>query len=332
MRKTKLMPLVVVYKDVFDNLDETMFLIKELEKKENENIIKWETWRDFGILTHLNEEGIFSSNNLSDEKKQLLKDANQLSKKLYKTFYKCYDDYIENYVNSEFVNIYNEKAKRDPFMSNIFNDYVKNWNYKYDINPEIEEMNDENCWDYKINNLKDGWMSTSIDLVKYNKDYWNNYILQYHVDDGNFKINPGPHSILSTLLYLNDDYDEGYVSFINEFDDTIINYKPKAGDLIVFPSNKPFFHAALPAKNNNKYFARHFLTWNYLGSEEWHENNKKYDKDGWKLIQQHIRKIEEEFGVYTKDVVLPGEVYSNTGRHNGKPFIVQKVVEIKNDW
>ena len=84
--------------------------------------------------------------------------------------------------------------------------------------------------------------------------------------------------------------------------------------------------------NNNKYFARQFLTWNYSGSKQWHENNNKFGKKAWKEIQKYIRKIEEEFGVYTKDVIFPGEIYKNMGRHNGKPFIAKEVVEFDNEW
>ena len=319
MRKKEIMPMVIIYRDVFKDINKAMSIIKNLEKEENKNILPWESWKDFGIISHLYQSKNLPinefKNNLNSDQKMQFENLIWLCDNVFNAFYECYDDYIKNYVNSDFIKNLNEKSKRDPFSIPPFGGYVNNWDYKNNL----EEKENQ-------------WMETTIDLIKYNSDYDNTYILQYHVDDGKGKEDPGPHSILSCLLYFNDDYQNGKISFLNEFDDKIINYKPKAGDITILPSGKPFFHAAFPANNNNKYFARQFLTWNYSGSKQWHENNNKFGKKAWKEIQKYIRKIEEEFGVYTKDVIFPGEIYKNMGRHNGKPFIAKEVVEFDNEW
>jgi len=54
---------------------------------------------------------------------------------------------------------------------------------------------------------------------------------------------------ISTTLYLNDDYLGGELFF----DKIDFLYKPKMGDLIVFPSSFPFSHEAKPVTSGTKY-------------------------------------------------------------------------------
>ncbi len=53
----------------------------------------------------------------------------------------------------------------------------------------------------------------------------------------------------SMLIYLNDDYEGGQLRFpwLN------YTYTPKAGDLVIFPSNHVFSHESLPITRGNKY-------------------------------------------------------------------------------
>lgn len=51
------------------------------------------------------------------------------------------------------------------------------------------------------------------------------------------------------VIYLNDDYEGGEVNFPNH-DLTI---KPKAGSLVLFPSQKPYIHESKPIISGNKY-------------------------------------------------------------------------------
>jgi predicted 2-oxoglutarate/Fe(II)-dependent dioxygenase YbiX len=54
---------------------------------------------------------------------------------------------------------------------------------------------------------------------------------------------------ISTTLYLNDDYLGGELFF----DKIDFLYKPKMGDLIIFPSSFPFSHEAKPVTSGTKY-------------------------------------------------------------------------------
>ena len=56
-------------------------------------------------------------------------------------------------------------------------------------------------------------------------------------------------STVSMVAYINDDYEEGGLSFgkLN------LNIKPIAGDLYIFPSTYLFSHRAMPVKSGIKY-------------------------------------------------------------------------------
>lgn len=67
-----------------------------------------------------------------------------------------------------------------------------------------------------------------------------------HCDAG-----PNVPRVVSALLYLNDVEEGGETEFVN-FDMSI---KPKAGRLVIFPSNYAYRHAARLPKSGNKYVA-----------------------------------------------------------------------------
>ena len=66
-----------------------------------------------------------------------------------------------------------------------------------------------------------------------------------HADHG-----PAYNCTVSAVIYLNDDYEGGEINFprLDNF-----TYKPKVGDIAVFPSNYIYEHAAMPIKSGTKY-------------------------------------------------------------------------------
>lgn len=82
--------------------------------------------------------------------------------------------------------------------------------------------------------------STNYSILKYSKT--EKYI--HHLDHGENT----PRKV-SAVGYLNDDFLGGEL----DFDKLGFNYSPVAGDIVVFPSVKPYSHASMPIQDGVKY-------------------------------------------------------------------------------
>tara|TARA_R110001592_G_scaffold357971_1_gene661924 strand:- start:2132 stop:2692 length:561 start_codon:yes stop_codon:yes gene_type:complete len=90
-----------------------------------------------------------------------------------------------------------------------------------------------------------GWQGYS--LIRYNK-YNLNKKMAEHCDHINTLFDGKGIPILSLLIVLNDDYEGGeFVMFKN------VEYKFKAGDLLIFPSNFLYPHRVNPVKKGTRY-------------------------------------------------------------------------------
>jgi len=119
----------------------------------------------------------------------------------------------------------------------------------------------------------------------------NDLTMQYHTD---YKVDMIEQECFNPLLtcnfYFNDDYDGGEISFYaygKKFD-----YKPAAGDIIVFPSgsplfpgNEPYFHAVKKVENGNKFIARNYLMYKQDATENWLKNEALYGKEKWQEME-----------------------------------------------
>ena len=65
-----------------------------------------------------------------------------------------------------------------------------------------------------------------------------------HTDDS-----PNTQRRISGIAYLNDDFEGGQL----EFTKLNLKYYPMAGDIVLFPSNMPYEHAAMPVTEGVKY-------------------------------------------------------------------------------
>lgn len=126
----------------------------------------------------------------------------------------------------------------------------------------------------------------------------------YHTDyvtlEGHW---PGNKFILTCTMYLNDDYDGGDIVFRLP-NKTFLNYKPKAGDVLVFPSGHPellsdegkYLHGVKAINKEDKYLVRCFYQKPYAGSKEWFEGEEKYGKDEWyRMEKERVDKEQSEF-------------------------------------
>ena len=81
-----------------------------------------------------------------------------------------------------------------------------------------------------------------------------------HADHG-----PAYNCTVSAVIYINDDYEGGDLKF-PRLDNLV--YKPKAGDIAVFPSNYIYEHASLPMESGTKYCVVVMTDINELGHQQ----------------------------------------------------------------
>jgi hypothetical protein len=101
---------------------------------------------------------------------------------------------------------------------------------------------------------------------------------------------PGEKFHTTCTFYINDNYNGGDIEFYVNGD--ITNHKPKAGDLVVFPSTVPYFHGVKTIPDGNKFFIRNFVMTDYDGSPEWLANQKRYGAYRWAKME--FERIENE--------------------------------------
>jgi hypothetical protein len=145
--------------------------------------------------------------------------------------------------------------------------------------------------DYLIRNnvqLPDGAALASSSFCKYGSDIdvlENNLTMQYHTDfKQSEKDIPGNQFFLTCTVYINDNYDGGDIEFY--VDGKFISHKPKAGEIMVFPSGEPYYHGVRTATNGNKYLIRNFIMYPNPGSKEWLANQVQYGALKWAEMEK----------------------------------------------
>lgn len=148
-----------------------------------------------------------------------------------------------------------------------------------------------------------------IDMLK------NKMTMQYHTD---FIISqkdmPGEKFHTTCTFYINDNYNGGDIEFY--VDGKFINHKPKAGDMLVFPSGEPYYHGVKTIPDGNKFFIRNFVMFDYDGSKEWLANQKKHGAYRWSKIElERVAYEDPRNMLYIKDgVITPYEnIIENVG-------------------
>jgi hypothetical protein len=141
------------------------------------------------------------------------------------------------------------------------------------------------------------WIEMGPSFCRYNQDIYNDdsnpespLTMLYHTDYRFAEFDaPWPQFALTCTMYLNDDYEGGDVLFKIMGSDEIKPYKPKAGDVMVFPSGHPkllsedgvYFHAVKTITKKDKYFIRYFYLLPNNASDKWLELEKQYGKEEW---------------------------------------------------
>jgi hypothetical protein len=152
----------------------------------------------------------------------------------------------------------------------------------------------------------DLWKKMGPSICKYfpNSGISDNMAMNYHTDyQFAREERRGYNFFITATMYLNDNYDGGEIEFF--INNTIIRYKPKAGDVVVFPAGDPKFltkegsqyiHGVRKVFNGEKYFIRNHWNKYFDGSPEWHANLKKYGLEKWQEIEKQKEKEDYKNG------------------------------------
>ena len=108
----------------------------------------------------------------------------------------------------------------------------------------LQQCIDNYLNEFKFNPQKG---ASSYEILKYGVD---NYLVDHYDDGGETPLR------VSILFYLNDDYEGGNIEW--KFGN--FNYKPKKGDVVIFPSSFIYRHQVYPVESGTRYVITKFLS------------------------------------------------------------------------
>lgn len=182
---------------------------------------------------------------------------------------------------------WDEKLKENQFATveeKVITDEIDNVFYEA-TRLYVEENNVE------FNN----WVFLGWNIAKYipNVQDHSVYAMHHHTDyQRERSYEPGLKFGITAVFYLNDDYDGGEVEFRFVKDESLevvledYNYKPKAGDVVVFLSGHPHYHGVRPVSNGEKYIIRTYWRFDQEAHPKWLELKEKYGEDVWKKMEE----------------------------------------------
>ena len=137
----------------------------------------------------------------------------------------------------------------------------------------------------------EGLYFLSFDIAK----YYSGGHMNYHTDFIQERSSmPGFKFHTTALLYPNENYKGGEISFLELDDQNNIlwykDYKPKAGDVVVFSTRPPIYHGVLPNSEEEKYIIRTYWRTNEEPTKEWLKGVEEYGEEKWNEIQEKIVK------------------------------------------
>lgn len=258
------MPGVIVYKNVLNEHEEILSFFKKSEKYTN-NVYKmkpFQKWGNFGIMSEIDTCSVKIKTAIEPDPQK--EKERQLQEKVYKNILDAYEivkaDYLSRYSKSEIWPKSYESVDLTKEFKNIKIAFLK-----YDKNNLLEEIK-------------------PLDRKKYIAAAYHTDVFQQNMSSKGAKL------IFTVMMYLNDDYYGGEISFIDMASREALEYKPEAGDIVILPSCEPFYHGVLEFFNNDRYAVRvnyaidvdensdgfdefqgHF---NYLIQVGWNENGK----------------------------------------------------------
>lgn len=294
MKKIEIMPQVVVYRDILSN-DDIDFLMNEIRQSEKD-IVDLET-------TSPEMSAYFDKHGHQPEKRE--------DGSLIYTWTPWYTFGMRS-IWSEPSSKVDQRTQAAGYwliknaVVAAHNDYLIKWKdsgrWTYDIKDwDVTKTDDEDDSDHLF-------LST-MEILKHKIETEREYNIGIHTDWHDHRSSePGPKQILTYTIYLNDNYDGGEINFIDEEGSKAITYKPKRGDITVFPSGKPYWHGAKAVTSGeNKIFIRTFSIYKSRGTKEWMREARNNGATRWvEMENERIKKFIDE-GNVGRQLVLPGQ-------------------------
>ena len=272
VNKLTVAPQIVIYKNLLPDAEEILDVFKESQVNHTSNSFfkKWDSWSPTD-----NTAGEILKVRVIDAPLDIKSFDSDIAKKQKGVILNIYEAF--NFAKDDFLKDWAEKGSWPSIITDWNTSDRKIWdNHEIDVLSYISNTDSNN-----IHNPKEGIY---------------NLPMNYHVDAMPSDLHSkGTKLAITITMYLNDDYDGGEISFYNSEEDKMYNYKPKAGDVTVFPSFEPFYHAVLPMSGNKRYLIRSFMMYNYEGSEEWHNQKSMHKKEDWEVLEKQRRQ-----DLYTK--------------------------------
>lgn len=178
-------------------------------------------------------------------------------------------------------------------------EYIRKQTYFFDRVMDVRKaVIADYCDKYKVFDFinTETWIQSSVNLAEY---FDGASVLSPQIDGLNISLKPkamnyhtdfeikkmcedSDNFVLTCNIYWNDDYDSGEVVFFNS--DQLLPYKPKRGEVLIFPSGSPFFpedgqafyHCANTVFKGKKYFSRNYLQYKHVPTEEMREARGDY--------------------------------------------------------
>lgn len=206
---------------------------------------------------------------------------------------------------------------------------VQQVNFLNDIHDVYHKVTMDYVNEYKI--TLPNWHISGFSLSKYTETPEDHSLaMHYHTDYVGANADaPGLKFAITCTMYLNDDYDGGGLSFLDEETGSVIDFKPSAGDVVVFPSGDPitgtshYFHGVHKVSNGEKYLIRTFWHYNYEGSKEYWEGVEKYGKEEWEIIYKEKFKESITSGKWHRYIVYDNETDPELGKSTA--FFAKKI-------
>lgn len=249
-------PKIFVYSNPFKDIDLLTKVVVESETSPEGSLLSdWKGWYTFGKEVNM----LNFNDKLNDERNILEK---QMWDDIIDVFHKTTQHYSE---------IHNVPIEKDKLVYNdVEEKEMKLW-----------QMMGPSICKYEVNS---GIDDPIFDLA-----------MHMHTDyQAEYEHNRGYKFTVTATMYLNDDYEGGGLDFLVG-DNKLFYYKPKAGDVLVFPAGDPNYlsepgelyrHGVRKTYGTPKYFIRNHWQRFYEGSKEWLEQEKIYGKEAWAELER----------------------------------------------